>query len=100
MAVTVSIPPFPNDVPTAQIQTIDFTLLAKGDAASSRAVFDAATGYGFFFLKNHQVDSDFMFDLADATFKLPLEELMKYDMGTTGEEWPMFSPFHAPLMAL
>ena len=47
-------------------------------------VYKAATGYGFFYLQNHNVDSKFMFDLAQQVFTLPLDEKMKYDMGTTG----------------
>lgn len=78
------IPPFPDDVPTADISTVDFNLLAKGDKSQSETVFNAARGYGFFYIKNHHVDSDFMFDLASTVFKLPTDEKMKYDMGTTG----------------
>ena len=78
------IPPFPDDVPTANIVTVDFDLLKQGDQSQAKAVFDAARGYGFFYIKNHHVDSDFMFDLANEVFKLPQEEKDKYDMGTTG----------------
>jgi len=78
------IPPFPDDVPIADISTVDFDLLSKGDTSEARAVYDAARGYGFFYVKNHHVDSDFMFNLADSVFKLSYEEKMKYDMGTTG----------------
>ena len=78
------IPPFPDDVPTANIITVDFDLLKQGDQSQAKAVFDAARGYGFFYIKNHHVDSDFMFDLANELFNLPQEEKDKYDMGTTG----------------
>jgi isopenicillin N synthase-like dioxygenase len=78
------IAPFPDNVPTADISTIDFDLLAKGDQSQAKAVFEAARGYGFFYIKHHHVDSDFMFDLANEVFKLPQEEKDKYDMGTTG----------------
>jgi isopenicillin N synthase-like dioxygenase len=78
------IPPFPDDVPTADISTIDFDLLASGNLSQARAVFGAARGYGFFYIKHHHVNSDFMFDLANDVFKLPQEEKDKYDMGTTG----------------
>jgi len=78
------IPPFPDDVPTADIWMVDFDQLAKGDPSEAKKVFDACRGYGFFYIKNHHVDSDFMFDLANTVFKLPYEEKMKYDMGTTG----------------
>ena len=79
------IPPFPaSSLPTAKIHTIDFDLLSKDDPDQSRQVFEAATGYGFFYLLNHHVDHDFMFSLADSVFNLPLEEKMKYDIGSTG----------------
>lgn len=98
MTVAIDIPPFPDNVPTAHIPTVDFNLLAQNDEASSKAVFNAATGYGFFFLKNHQVNSDFMFDLAEATFNLPVDELMKYDMGTTGQKQCFLLLTHVMLM--
>jgi isopenicillin N synthase-like dioxygenase len=79
-----SIPPFPTNVPVAHIHTVDFDALASGDKQQADLVYRAATGYGFFYLKNHHVDYDFMFDLANRVFSLPLEEKMKYDMGTTG----------------
>lgn len=78
-----SIPPFP-DVPTAHLTTIDMDALAAGDASQAHALHSAATGYGFFYLTNHHVDSRFMFDLANSVFNLPLSEKMKHDMGTTG----------------
>jgi isopenicillin N synthase-like dioxygenase len=78
------IPLFSSDVPTTNISTVDFDLLAQGDESQAEAVFDAARGYGFFYIKNHHVNSDLMFDLADIVFKLPQQEKMKYDMDTTG----------------
>lgn len=78
------IPPFPDDLPTADISTVDFARLAAGDADQARCLHEAATGYGFFYVTNHDVDYSFMFKLAQAVFDLPLEEKMKYDMGTTG----------------
>jgi isopenicillin N synthase-like dioxygenase len=45
-------------------------------------VHEAATGYGFFYLQNHHVDSKFMFDLASQVFSLALDEKMKYDKGS------------------
>jgi isopenicillin N synthase-like dioxygenase len=47
-------------------------------------VYGAKTRYGFFYLQNHHVDSNFMFDLASQVFSLALDENMKYDMRTTG----------------
>lgn len=78
------IPPFPSDIPTADMVTVDFQELVKGDQNAAQAVYNAARGYGFFYMKNHQVDSNFMFGLADQVFRLPSEEKDRYDMGTTG----------------
>lgn len=79
------VPPFPSDIPTASILTVDLDLLAAGDEHQRDLVYEAATGYGFFYLQNHHVDSKFMFDLASQVFSLALDEKMKYDMGTTGQ---------------
>lgn len=79
-----SIPPFPHDVPTAEIYSVDFDKLSNGDAQEAQKVYEASTGYGFFYLSNTHIDYDFMFDLANETFQLPLEEKMKYEMGNTG----------------
>ena len=79
-----SVPPFPNNLPTADIHAIDFDALAAGSKTQSRLVHEAATGYGFFYLTNHHIDHAFMFDLANAVFTLPQTEKNKYDMGTTG----------------
>ena len=79
-----SIPPFPDNVPTADIYTVDFDKLNSGDKEEARKVFEASRGYGFFYLSNTHVDYNFMFDLANETFKLPEDEKMKYEMGNTG----------------
>ena len=79
------IPPFPDNVPTADIYTVDFDRLNNGDADEASKVYEASRGYGFFYLSNTHIDSDFMFDLANETFKLPLDEKMKYEMGDTGQ---------------
>ncbi|KAL6249098.1 hypothetical protein RBB50_004161 [Rhinocladiella similis] len=79
-----NISPFPSDVPVADISTVDFDLLSKGDPEQARILLDSCQNYGFFYLSNHHVDSRFMFNLADAVFSLSLDEKLKYDMGTTG----------------
>ena len=82
--VEETIPPFPSDLPTADIYSVDFNLLRDGDSEEARKVFDASRGYGFFYLSNTPIDYNFMFDVANETFRLPLDEKMKYEMGNTG----------------
>lgn len=82
--VEETIPPFPDDVPTADIYTVDFDSLNNGDAEEARKVFEASRGCGFFYLSNTPIHYDFMFDMANETFKLPLDEKMKYEMSNTG----------------
>ncbi|TKA55488.1 hypothetical protein B0A49_11457 [Cryomyces minteri] len=84
MPSRLSIPPFPDHVPTADITTVDFDFLSRGDQAEARKGQDVARGNGFFYVKNHPVNSDFMFDLANKVFQLPLDEKLKHDMGTKG----------------
>jgi isopenicillin N synthase-like dioxygenase len=79
-----SIPPFPSDLRVADIATVDFDLLLHGDLEQAQILLQACQNYGFFYLTNHHVDSEFMFGLANAVFSLPLDEKLKYDMGTTG----------------
>lgn len=84
MTTSIPYPPFPSDLPTAQISTVDYDELVAGDPSSAQAVLDAARGYGFFYLKNHHVDSSAMFSLGSALFALPKSELKAFDMGTNG----------------
>lgn len=78
-----SIPEFPSTIKTADLITVDYDLLSRGDGAEKTKLFEAARHQGFLYLKNHTVDPSPMFDLA-AMFSLPVEEKMKYDMGTDG----------------
>lgn len=79
-----AIPPFPDDVSTADISFVDFKRLINGDEEECRKVFAAAQGTGFFYLSNTDIDSDFLFNLAVQAFQLPREEKMKYEYGSTG----------------
>ena len=79
-----SIPPFPEDVPIADIYEVDFDALEAGDQEEARKVFEASRGYGFFYLSKTHIDYNFMFDVANETFQLPLDEKMRYEMGNQG----------------
>ena len=79
-----NIAPFPDDVPIADIYSVDYNRLRAGDEDEAKKVFDASRGYGFFYLDDTGIDYNFMFDLAEETFSLPLDEKMKFEMGNTG----------------
>lgn len=78
------LPPFPEDLPIADIYTVDYEKLKAGDQEEARKVFEACCGYGFFYLANTHIDYKMMFDIAEATFALPEDTKMKYEMGNTG----------------
>lgn len=44
------VPPFPNDVPTVNLQRLQLRNLLSGDEAESEALFEACVGLGFFLL--------------------------------------------------
>lgn len=78
------IPPFPENLPVADIYSVDFDKLKAGNKDEAAKVFEACRGYGFFYLSNTHIDYEFMFDLAEETFNLPYDTKMKYEMGNTG----------------
>ncbi|KAL1954904.1 hypothetical protein VTO42DRAFT_442 [Malbranchea cinnamomea] len=82
--ISTAIPPFPSDLKTADLITVDFTLLADHDPAEITRLYEAAKTQGFLYLRNHGVEPSFMFELASSLFGLPTSEKMKYDMGTKG----------------
>lgn len=49
-----------------------------------RKLHHAASTQGFLYLKHHDIDPSFLFDLASGLFSLPVSEKMKYDMGRSG----------------
>ncbi|KAF7440296.1 hypothetical protein PC9H_000640 [Pleurotus ostreatus] len=79
-------PPFPEDVPTHPLLTIDYNLIKGGDEKEKDRLFVAATTAGFWYLKNHGLDEelDEMFNLGIQVMKAPLPELMKYEQGDSG----------------
>jgi isopenicillin N synthase-like dioxygenase len=74
-------PPFPDNLPTAPLLIIDWNKL--DDAEEKERLFEAFATAGFCYLANIPVDPSEMFDLSPQFFALPLEEKMKYPMGTT-----------------
>ena len=44
------VPPFPNDVPTVDLQRLELSKLLSGDETVSKALFEACASLGFFLL--------------------------------------------------
>ncbi|KAI6157100.1 hypothetical protein BKA82DRAFT_994494 [Pisolithus tinctorius] len=82
----ITLPAFPDNVPTHSLPTIDFELVKAGNQAEIDHLWEAAVTCGFWYLKNHGAEQEVtaMFDLGAETFALPLEEKMKYEQGDSG----------------
>ena len=84
-------PPFPADVPTAQLAYVSLAKLKAGDKVESEALYKACQGAGFFRLQlehdpsGEQLleDVDKLMDVGEKLFDLPFEEKMKSVMGGT-----------------
>ncbi|EJD06909.1 Clavaminate synthase-like protein [Fomitiporia mediterranea MF3/22] len=79
----ITLPPFPENIPTHPLLVIDYELLKAGDSAEAEKLWKAATELGFWYLKNHGADEEVegMFEMGRETFDLPLEEKMKFVHG-------------------
>ncbi|KAI0773527.1 Clavaminate synthase-like protein [Fomes fomentarius] len=79
-------PPFPDDVPTHPLLVIDYQLIRDGVEDELNRLWEAATGLGFWYLKNHGVDKEVeeMFDMGRETLDLPLQEKVKFEQGNDG----------------
>ncbi|KAI0832267.1 putative oxidoreductase [Hypoxylon sp. FL0890] len=81
-------PPFPDNVPTVDLQTISLSKLLAHDAAEQDRVFEACVGRGFFYLalagseagETILSGADQIALTGERVFKLPLEEKTKYKM--------------------
>ncbi|OBZ65453.1 hypothetical protein A0H81_14575 [Grifola frondosa] len=82
----LTLPPFPDDVPTHPLRVVDYQLIKSRDNDEIDKLWRAATELGFWYLKNHGADNeaDEMFELGAETMRLPLEEKMKYEEGDDG----------------
>ncbi|KAF7309357.1 Clavaminate synthase-like protein [Mycena indigotica] len=83
---TNTLPPFPDDVPSHPLLVIDYALIKANDEAEKERLWTAGTSLGFWYLKNHGVDSEVqgMFEMGAETMALPMEEKMKYEQGDDG----------------
>ncbi|OJA15644.1 hypothetical protein AZE42_10155 [Rhizopogon vesiculosus] len=78
-----TLPPFPDDVRTHRLLTIDYELIKAGDKDEENRLWKAATTIGYWYLKNHGADQEVsdMFDMGSETMALPFEERMKFGQG-------------------
>lgn len=81
-------PPFPCDVPTAQLSKVSLRKLLSADRAESDALYESCKTSGFFLLdltatpQGEELLQDVVkaFDVAKALFDLGVEEKMVYAM--------------------
>ncbi|KAL5485846.1 hypothetical protein ACEPAI_6888 [Sanghuangporus weigelae] len=77
----LTLPPFPDNLPTHPLLVIDYELLKNGDSEEIEKLWKAATELGFWYLKNHGADREVegMFEMGEETMDLPLDEKLKYE---------------------
>jgi isopenicillin N synthase-like dioxygenase len=77
--------PFP-DIETHPLLVVDYQKIVQGDEAEADTLFTACKSLGFFYLKNYGFEEviEPMFAVGEETFRMPLEELLKFDMGDDG----------------
>ncbi|THH03266.1 hypothetical protein EW145_g6394 [Phellinidium pouzarii] len=76
----IQLPPFPDDISTHPLLIVDYELIKASDAQEIDKLWKAATGLGFWYLKNHGTDRevDNMFEMGEETMKLPQDERLKF----------------------
>ena len=82
-------PPFPDDVPIAELKCISLTRLRSHDKAESEALFDACKEDGFFLLdlrgddKGEKIltEAGSLFDVGKTLFDLSFNTKMEFVMG-------------------
>ncbi|KAG5652862.1 hypothetical protein H0H81_003361 [Sphagnurus paluster] len=85
----VTLPAFPDNVPTHLLLVIDYDLLKARDEAEIDRLWEAATKLGFWYLKNHGVTTevDNMFYMGKETMALPIEEKLRFEQGDEGSSF-------------
>lgn len=81
-------PPFPDDIPAIELETITLSKLLGGDAAEQNRVYQACVGRGFFYLALEGCEAgdtilrgaEQVAQAGERIFKLPLDEKMRYRM--------------------
>ena len=85
-------PPFPDGLPTVELQTISLNKLLQGNPEEQSRVFEQCKGRGFFYLDLTDSDTgrsitagaEQIARVGEETFDLSLDEKQKYNMGGKG----------------
>ncbi|KAL5485858.1 hypothetical protein ACEPAI_6900 [Sanghuangporus weigelae] len=79
----LTLPPFPEDLPTHSLIIVDYGLVKSGDSQVIDKFWKASIELGFWCLKNHgaELEVEGMFDTGEETLALPQEEKMRYLRG-------------------
>ncbi|GAA5873799.1 hypothetical protein JCM8547_005949 [Rhodosporidiobolus lusitaniae] len=77
---------FPEDLECHPLLVVDFAKVNAGDEKEIDILYKACVTIGFFYLKNFGFEDviEPVFDMGDATFKLPQEELDGFEQGDSG----------------
>ena len=81
-----SLPPFPKDIPTADVPKFSLAKLSSGDSTYARKLFETCRTTGFFLLEmggdesgdDMIKDIDAMFNITNNIFDLDIKEKSKY----------------------
>jgi len=80
-SISQLVPAFPENLPTASLIVLDFDLLLKNDTEEVEKLHNACHQKGFFYLKNHKVNTEAAFKFGKELYDIPLAEKEKYAMG-------------------
>jgi isopenicillin N synthase-like dioxygenase len=77
---SLSVPLFPNDVPTASVSVVDYKLLRAGDEKEIEKLWVAATEGGFWYVKNHDSQQEVkdMFTMGSEMVNISPEEKLRH----------------------
>lgn len=80
-----------SSVPTHPLLIIDYARLTSPEISAadeeSAKLFDACTSLGFFYLKNHPIDYEPLFEICQKVFELPEEEKARFDVGLSNSSF-------------
>ena len=90
-----AVPPFPSNIPTAEVPKISLSKLSSGDPAFAYDLFRTCCTTGFFLLdmRGDETGNDMirqietMFNISNSTFDLDIEEKSRYSMDPSKDNY-------------